>query len=308
MNERTTLPAVPDLGARLPGLSVAAGWLTLDEVREHWRGLAGSVVAGLLWPWLVAKLGGLVGLGLVDGLVLVLAGELVALGSLARWYVVQRQAVAVERRRLQRLAVEDRLVERGYSTLFAAYKRAVVGTYDPPNKEPILVNFAEYKGELRAVSGHVDELVAGFREELAALRAARPVVTVCPVVDGVPACAPELEPPSILPLLDAPAVDYAGSLAEQFVDCLIQGHSYGLRAFVGGVEPVCSEQEYRALVDQLVGVGVLIKDVERRTCLPAPALVALRGQWALAGDDLARRMALEDSAHAWVLGRLVPVC
>lgn len=297
MGSERTIPLPHDLGARLPGFGRVVDWFSMEELREHWRGLAGSVLAGLLWPWLVGKLGGLLGLNLVDGLVLGLAGVLVALFGVGRWVMVQRQAVARERLRLRRVALEDSLFERGYSTLFAAYERAVAGCYDR-EQEPLMVNFAQYKGELHAISGHVDELVSSFRDELAALRA-RPAVTVCPAVD-----APCLDEPSILPLLEWPTVEYVGTVAEVFVDRLVRGQGYGLRALTGGPSPACSEDEYRALVDLFVGVGVLVRDSERRTCVPAPSLVALRGQWALVGDDLPRRMALEDAAHSWVMNRL----
>lgn len=297
MTERV-IPVPHDLGARLPGFGRVVDWFSVEELREHWRGLAGSVLAGLLWPWLVGKLGGLLGLNLVDGLVLGLAGLLVALFGVGRWVMVQRQAVARERLRLRRVALEDRLFERGYSTLFSAYERAVAGCYSPTEQEPVLVNFAGYTGELHAISGHVDELVSSFREELAALRA-RPAVTVCPAVD-----APCLDEPSILPLLEWPTVEYVGTLAEVLVDRLVKGQGYGLRALTAGSSPACSEEEYRSVVDLFVGAGVLVRDVERRTCVPAPSLVTLRGQWALAGEDMPRRMALEDAAHSWVMNRL----
>ena len=294
------VPAPHDLGARVPGFGRVVDWCSVEELREHWRGLAGSVLAGLLWPWLVGKLGGLVGLDLVDGLVLGLAGVLVALFGVGRWVMVQRQAVARERLRLRRVALEDSLMERGYSTLFGAYERAVAGCYDQ-EQGSVLVNFAGYADELHAISGHVDELVSSFRDELAVLRA-RPAVTVCPAVD-----APCRDEPSILPLLDPPTIEYVGTLAERFVDRLVQGQGYGLRALTAGPSPACSEDEYKALVDLFVGVGVLVRDDARRTCVPAPSLVALRGQWALAGSDLARRMALEDEAHSWVMNRLSAV-
>jgi hypothetical protein len=296
MDKRDSLPVLPDLGGRLPGFGAAVDWFSMEQYREHWRGLAGCVLAGLLWPWLVGKLGGLIGLGLVDGLLLGLVGVLFALLGVGRWVMVQRQALARERLRLRRAALEDRLFEQGYSTLFSAYERAVVGCYDPRDKEPLLVNFAQYKGELHAISGHVDELVSSFRDELAALRAARPAVTVCPAVD-----APCLDEPSILPLLEWPTVEYVGTVAEVFVDRLVKGQGYGLRALTAGPSPACSEEEYRVIVDLFVGAGVLVRDSERRTCVPAPSLVTLRGQWALAGDDLPRRLALEDAAHAWVM-------
>ncbi len=300
-NIKSFMPALPDLAGRLPGLDTAAlnqgeHHMSLDEQRLRWGSLAWRLVGLVAWPWLCWKLVGLEWLGLVDGLALAVVG-LVALGLGVAWALISyRQELIRERLRYRRAALENRLMEQGYATFYAGYDQAVRRTYGrpAPNKDATTINYDAYRDDLAGLRGKLDDLAGALGERLDQV-AAR-------VVDAVTVDQVDGPTTQHLPVDPGVAVGYYNSPLEGLIARIVRGQDYGLRALTMGDVRYMSRSEYEGCIERLAPVGVLMP-VKGRPAQLAPELLSWRAKWGLADADQDKR-ALEDAAHAWVVGRL----